>query len=132
MRRHMKHAASFVTYKNGRPLPFSWPDTREHIIGWYHNPPPWEQVRLVFTNCAIYVGDESAWTRIALDDITDYELPRPKERASGVRIVTRDGIRFVRIAGRSGKGAEFIDAFALVGLLHAYLRAMHHERRGPS
>jgi hypothetical protein len=122
IRRQLRHAEAFVEGDGKRP-PFALDTEDERIVGWYNNPKPWDGTYVVFTTRAIQVSEGSSWMRIAFDDVVDYVLPSSKSDATGVRVVTRDGFRFIRFAGRSGPAGVHSDAFALVGLLHAFIGA---------
>lgn len=127
IRRHMKHAEAFVRHREQTSTCLALDVGAESVVGWYENHAPWEHTRIVFTEEAIYVFEAATRVRIGFDEIVGYELPESKTHSTGVRIRTKDGIRFVRIDGRSGPGGKFSDAFALVGLLHAFLGAIRNK-----
>ena len=127
IRRHMKHANTFMVHSEEHPATLALDVGTESVVGWYENPKPWEATRIVFTDGAIYVCEAATQIRIGFDEIVGYELPESKTVSTGVRIRTKDGFRFVRIGGRSGPGGKFSDAFALVGLLHAFLGAIRNK-----
>jgi len=101
-------------------IPF---DAEEQLVGWYRNPSPWEESWVVFTDTAIYHGFPDRWDRIPFREVAHCEVPESKSDSTGVRLRTKDGIRFVRIAGRSGPQGRFSDAFMLVNLLRIVVRA---------
>ena len=129
IRRHMKQTERFTVCSAEQPLPFSLDVGSERVVGWYDNPEPWKGRRVVFTDGAIYVVDEAALMRIGFDEMTEYELPASKTESTGVRIRTKDGFRFVRIAGRSGPDGKFSDAFTLVQLVRAFLGAVRNKAK---
>ncbi|XXT14322.1 hypothetical protein WME94_29145 [Sorangium sp. So ce429] len=114
--RHLKHAEAYVCME-GEALPVEFDCKGEDVVGWYRNPPPFENDYVVFTTVAVHAWSANGWIRVPFDEIVHYEVPDSKEDSSGVRIRTRDGIRFIRFAGRSGPDGKFSDAFSLVGLL---------------
>jgi hypothetical protein len=96
------------------------------VIGWYRNPPPWEHNVIVFTSRAFYVTDGENIERIALSDVVDYETPKSKADVTGVRVMTKDGFRFVRIAGNFGPEGNQKDAYSFIMILHV----LAHLNRG--
>src|SRR5437868_5683280 len=101
VRRHMKHTSpgAFTVFDGTREPPVQLAlASNEAIVGWYQNPPPWEHSLLVFTSEAFYVVDDERIDRIAIRDIVGYEDPGSKTDVTGVRILTKDGFRFVRVA----------------------------------
>ena len=129
IRRHMKHASAFIRRREEHPAPFTVDVGTDSVVGWYENPKPREHTRIVFTDGAIYVCEAATQRRIGFDEIVGYELPESKTDSTGVRIRTEDGFQFVRIGGRSGPAGKFSDAFALVGLLHAFLGATRNKAK---
>ena len=122
VRRHLSHVESFA--RGGlADLPFTFDAQGEEMVGWYNNPRPWHGDRVVFTAKAIWYAGPQGWTRVPFDAVVEYEMPASKTDAPGVRFRTEDSIHFVRFAGRSGPGGRYSDAFALVGILHAVVRA---------
>jgi hypothetical protein len=99
------------------PLPLSL-DPGEVLVGWYRNPPPWEATIVIFTSLAVYVAEDGRLTRTALEAIVDYQTPADKVSATGVRIRTADGFRFIRMAGRYGPDGKFGDVFNFINILH--------------
>lgn len=89
----------------------------ESIIGWYRNPPPWEHDVIVFTSKAIYLIDDERVDRIALSDVMDCEMPKSEEGVTGFRVITKDGFRFVRMAGRSGPHEDHTVAFSYIDIV---------------
>ncbi|WP_433927082.1 hypothetical protein AB3662_29095 [Sorangium cellulosum] len=114
--RHLKHAEAYVRWE-GQAIPVKFDCNGEEIVGWYRNPHPFDGEYVIFTTAAVYAWYVNGWVRVPFDEIVHYEVPDSKEESSGVRIRTRDGIRFIRFAGRSGPDGRFSDAFSLVGLL---------------
>ena len=92
-------------------------DPGEEVVGWYRNPPPWAGTVVIFTSLAVYVGEDGHFTRTALQEIVDYELPKDKVGVMGVRIRSTDGFCFVRMAGRYGPLGKFGDVFNLIMIL---------------
>jgi hypothetical protein len=92
IRRHMKATGRYCEPTEEREPPCT-SEIRldESLLGWYRNPDPWQKCVLLFTDKAIYSVDEWPTTRIAIEDIIDYEFPKPKTDVTGVRIRTRDG-----------------------------------------
>lgn len=129
IRRHMKQADSFTVCQEEESPPFALDVGVERIVGWYDNPEPWKCSRVIFTDGAIYVDDGSSVMRVGFNEITGYELPASKTDSTGVRVRTKDGFRFVRIAGRSGPYGKFSDAFTFVQLVRAYLGATRNKAK---
>ncbi|SRR6266542_2852923 len=127
IRRHLKDAEAYVDARE-TPPPIQFDFKAEEVVGWYRNPPPWEEAYVAFTTSALYIFDGTQQTRVPFDDIMHYEVPESKDESTGVRLRTRDGIAFVRFAGRSGPLGKFSDAFALVGLLRAVV--LVNQRKG--
>jgi hypothetical protein len=96
-------------------------DAGEVMVGCYQNPPPWEQSQIIFTDVSLHVLDSEKSMKVRWSDIVDYEPPDPVGRPDGVRLQTRDGIRFVRIAGAYGPDGKFRDAFSLAMVLRSLL-----------
>jgi len=103
----------------------------ESAIGWYRNPPPWEHDLIVFTSEAIYLVTDDKVERVLLNDIVDYESPKSKENVQGLRVRTKDGFRFIRIAGSFGPNGNRKDAFSLGMVLLTLVRANYRARTGP-
>lgn len=102
-------------------LPAGVPQLGEPIVGLYRNPPPWEHTSIVFTLNAMYIVDSQNFERIAIDDIVDYEPPKSKTDVTGVRVLTRDGSRFVRVAGTFGPYGNRKDAFSFINMIRGLL-----------
>lgn len=116
IRRHLKSAERYVRIESD-PIPIEFDSQGEEVVGWYQNPPPFEDEYVVFTTAAVHARSPAGWVRVSFDEIVGYEAPESKEESSGVRIRTRSGTGFIRFAGRSGPGGKFSDAFSLAGLL---------------
>jgi hypothetical protein len=123
VRRHMKRTSpgSFVSVVDASMLPAGVIQPGESLVGLYRNPPPWEQTLIAFTDNALYIIDEQRSERIGVEDIVDYERPTSKTDVTGVRVLTRDGFRFVRVAGQFGPNGNQKDAFSFTMLLRALL-----------
>jgi hypothetical protein len=93
----------------------------EVVVGTYQNPSPWEQCQIVFTDVAMHLLDSEKRSEIRWSEIVDYETLDPSGNLDGVRLRTRDGIRFVRIAGAYGPDGKFRDAFNLAMVLRSLL-----------
>lgn len=100
------------------------PRSLQHLLpnGWYSNPPPWTPVILVFTTRAIVICEDDARIRIPFDDIVAFKMPTSVSEATGLRIRTRDGFCFVRMAGAYGPDNKFKDVFSLTRLLQVLTR----------
>jgi hypothetical protein len=138
VRRHMKRTGRFVVFDTGCPIPTPVHVSMlpgETMVGWYRNPPPWENCWVVFTSEAIYMVDETRVERLALSEIVDYEEPRSKVDATGVRVRTRHGFRFVRIAGCHGPGGQFKDVYNFIMAIRGLIPvdpAGTRERNSPT
>jgi hypothetical protein len=124
VRRHMKQTSGFMLFADGEVPPATLPLLeRESLIGWYRNPAPWENSLLVFTSSAIWTVDGAKAERIALKDIVGYEGPGSKDGVSGLRVVTKDGFRFMRVAGCHGPFGKYKDFIGLEMVLRAVLNS---------
>lgn len=116
----MKSAASFTFSQSKRGLPFVFDmEMGEELIGWYRNPPPFEQP-LIFTTHAIYGIEAGHVIKILWPDIFDYELPAAEGDFSGVKIRARTGAHFLRMAGGygiEGKGKDVFDFIEVLKVL---------------
>jgi hypothetical protein len=92
----------------------------ETAIGLYKNPSPWSDASILFTSNALYLLNSENIERLDVDDIIGYESP-PKTDVTGVRVLTRDGFRFVRVAGCFGPNGNRKDAFSFVMLVRALI-----------
>jgi hypothetical protein len=122
VRRHMKKTSghAFTVFDGVGPLPVELSlHPEEVVVGWYRNPPPWERYWIVFTSEAIYLVDEGQVDRIAVEDIVGYESPESKQDVTGVRVLTKDGFRFVRIAGCFGPNGNQRDAYSFIMVIRA-------------
>jgi hypothetical protein len=91
----------------------------ETIVGWYQNPVPWQESLVIFTSDAFYVADEDRTERIALADIVGYEDPTSKADVTGVRVLTKNGSQFVRVAGSFGPAGNRKDAYSFIMVVRA-------------
>jgi hypothetical protein len=122
VRRHMKRTSpgAFTRLEGGAAVPVELsPNPGETIIGWYRNPAPWQESLVVFTSEAFYVVEAGHTDRIAVADIVGYEDPKSKTDVTGVRILTKDGFRFVRIAGSFGPSGNQKDAYSFIMVVRA-------------
>jgi hypothetical protein len=134
VRRHMKRTSpnAFTVFDGWAELPAKLklaPD--ESVIGWYRNPPPWEHSLIIFTSAAFYVVDGQHIERIALSDVVDYETPKSKADVTGVRVMTKDGFRFVRIAGSFGPSGNQKDAYSFIMILHTLAHVNREQAAKP-
>lgn len=114
----MRETSAFTRWAPGLEAPVDIPrEDDEDWVGWYRNPPPWEDVVLLFSTRAIYVSEPSGVLRIPVHQVSGYDRLRKGDEVTGVRVVTSEGIRFVRIAGRYGPGDRYQDVFSLVRIL---------------
>lgn len=132
VRRHMKHTSpgAFTRYQDGDVLPVEV--TRgpgETFVGWYRNPAPWQDAFIVFTSESLYVIDGDRMGRIPLADIVGYEEPKSKTDVTGVRVLTKDGFHFVRIAGSFGPYGNQKDAYSFIMVLRALIPGEPEVRR---
>jgi hypothetical protein len=126
--RHMKQTGRFVEAATSGGLPFPVDLAESEVpIGAYSNPSPWANCGIVFTTEAIYAVEPSGTVRIGLSDIVGYEFPKSKQDVSGVRVLTADGFRFIRIAGSRGPHDRVKDAFDFIMLVGKI--AGHNERQ---
>ncbi|XYH92487.1 hypothetical protein ACMHYB_31990 [Sorangium sp. So ce1128] len=107
------------------PVPISLA-AGEVPVGWYRNPPPWEECVILFTSVAVYAADAGSVTKTSFEEIVDYETPKDKVSVTGVRIRTADGFHFVRMAGRYGPDGKFGDVFNLLMILQVLVRRNNH------
>ncbi len=100
LRRHMKPTGRYFEPRADLPAPpvMGLP-SGETVLGWYENPEPWQESLLIFTDNAIYSINGSEIVRIGIDEIVGYDMPSKTTDVTGVRVRTRDGFRFLRIAG---------------------------------
>ena len=120
VRRHMKRAApgAFTVFSENEDPPVKLSlAPEESLIGWYRNPPPWEHYLVVFTSEALYLVDGEQVERLAIKNIIGYARPRSKRDVTGVRVLTKDGFRFVRIAGHCGPEGNQRDAFSFISVI---------------
>jgi hypothetical protein len=128
IRRHLKACDRFTQPGEGKSLPSSLAAPEgEALVGWYSNPPPWEDDWLLFTDQAIHAYTRTEHVRIAWQNIIDYKTPSSKTNVNGVTLRTKDFERFIRVAGSHGANHEYRDAFSLTMLLNTLVN--HHRRR---
>jgi len=94
---------------------------RETVVGIYRNPAPWEGSQVVFTDDGLWLADSDQILKIQWSDIVDYETLDPNGNVDGVRLRTKDGIRFARIAGAYGPDLKFRDSFNFAMILRSLL-----------
>lgn len=125
VRRNMKHtsAGSFLSQtadlerlKGGLEL-----EEGEELVGLYRNPIPWAESLIVFSSMALYAVEGQRTLRIPLKEIIGYESPEEKGCVTGVRVLTKDGSRFVRVAGTFGPNGNRKDAFAFIMTLRGLI-----------
>lgn len=93
----------------------------EEVVGCYRNPPPWEDCVLVFTTRALLSIQAKQREGIELDDIVGYEEPRSKVDVTGIRVLTKTGFQFIRIAGQGGAHEQYRDAYRLIMMIRAIM-----------
>ena len=124
VRRHMKRTSpgAFTRYEEAGAPPLEVAlSPGETVVGWYRNPTPWEDALIIFTSEAFYVVDGGRVDRVAVADIIGYEDPKSKTDVTGVRVLTRDGFRFVRIAGSFGPSGNRKDAYSFIMVVRALI-----------
>ena len=72
---------------------------------------------IVFTSQALHLINNARVDRIALSDVMDCEIPTSEEGVTGFRVITKDGFRFVRMAGRSGPHEDHTVAFSYIDIV---------------
>jgi hypothetical protein len=123
VRRYMKRTSpgAFTAFEGVSEVPASVAlAPGETAIGLYRNPSPWRDSSILFTSTALYLLNSENTERLGVDDIIGYESP-PKTDVTGVRVLTRDGFRFVRVAGCFGPNGNRKDAFSFVMLVRALI-----------
>jgi hypothetical protein len=128
VRRYMKFTANYHAMdeeglQEGIPIPDL--EEGESLLGWYQNPAPHQEHVLFFTSTSIIARDPNQTTRVRAEDIVNYHAPASKTEATGVHLETKEGPRFIRIAGHHSSGSS--DAFCLVPLVHAMLGPSRRE-----
>lgn len=119
VRRHMKRTGRFITFEEAQTAPVAMP-AEERIIGWYKNPPPWENELVLFTWSAIWISDGFRLVRLPIDELAGYQEPTSKADLVGVSVRMRGGdTHFVRVGGtRDGNVKDAFDfIMALRGLI---------------
>ena len=127
VRRYMKHTSpgSFTRFVPGLecPVPLVL-ETNEELVGWYRNPAPFETSIVVFTSNALVLSNDRRIDRIGISEIVACEPPASKTDATGLRIRTRIGFRFVRIAGSFGPAGNQKDVFSFFSVMRAVVRSI--------
>jgi hypothetical protein len=120
----MKATSGFTAAGNAEKPPFdiSLVDGEE-LIGWYRNPPPWDDSWMLFTSTAIWTIERERKERIELREIVSYQSPTEPTDVTGLRVCTKDGFRFLRAAGCYGPGGKYKDFLALMMVLRAVIRS---------
>ena len=124
VRRHMKRTSpgAFTVLEHAEALPIELlMGPGESAVGWYRNPPPWERYLVIFTSEALYLSEGERVERIPIADIVGYESPGSKTDVTGVRVLTNDGFRFVRVAGCFGPGGNQKDAYSFIMVVRALI-----------
>ena len=124
VRRHMKRTSpgAFTDQQAGGEVPTKLSlAADETIVGWYRNPAPWQQNLIIFTSEAFYVVDGERTDRIAIADIVGCEDPKSKADVTGLRVLTKDGFRFVRVAGSFGPSGNQKDAYSFLMVVRALI-----------
>ena len=124
VRRHMKRTSpgAFTPSDHKEQLPVALSLTNdESVIGWYRNPPPWETCLIVFTSEAFYIIDAEHVDRVTWDSLVGYENPESKADVTGIRVLTNDGFRFVRVAGSFGPHGHQKDAYSFLMIVRALI-----------
>jgi hypothetical protein len=93
----------------------------EILVGRYRNPRPWEDCWVIFTSKSIYLVDEARVDRIPIEEIVGYESPGSKSDVTGVRVLTKGGFRFVRIAGCFGPNGNQKDAYSFIMVIRGLI-----------
>ena len=123
VRRHMKRTSegSFTLLGGSTEVPVRLQlDSDEVVIGWYRNPSPWEDTVIVFTSHALHLAERERVDRLPIIEMVGYESPNSKV-ATGLRVLTREGFRFVRIAGCFGPHGDRKDLFSFLMVLRALI-----------
>jgi hypothetical protein len=127
VRRHMKDTSdgAFTVLDGVGELPAKLSLVPgETLVGSYRNPPPWEHCWIVFASESIYLVDEHRAERISIGDIVGYESPGSKSDVTGVRVLTKHGFRFVRVAGCFGPNGNQKDAYSFIMVIRALIPGM--------
>jgi len=118
VRRNMKHVSQGAFSSSSddlEPLKDTLPlEDGEELVGLYRNPMPWADTRVVFSTKALYTIEGQDVARVPLHEIIGYESPKSKVEVTGVRVLTNDGFRFVRVAGSFGPNGNRKDAFSFI------------------
>ena len=124
VRRNMKRTSdgAFTVFDGNGPLPLELSlASGESVVGWYQNPVPWERYLIVFTSEALYLADDGRIDRVAIKALVGYESPNSKAEVTGVRVLTTDGFRFVRVAGSFGPNGNQKDAYSFIMVVRALI-----------
>jgi len=122
VRRHMRDTGAFTPAESTMHAPVVVNlDLGEELIGWYRNPPPWEQEFVLFTTDAIICADTMGTVRIPISRIVDYDTPTKEPAPTQLWVRTRDETYRIRIAGSHGPQNRFKDIFSLTMLIQALI-----------
>jgi hypothetical protein len=128
VRRHLKATGKYQEAKlGGTPPRLDGLVDEETLWGWYTNPPPHSDCKLVFTSAAIYALEGEASERLPLDDIEDCVSPTSKQGLAGLTVVVNGRSHFLRVFGSYGEG-EISDAFALYQVMYRVVSANRRRR----
>jgi hypothetical protein len=142
LRRNLSSTGRYFEAKDGKDCPIiTHIAAGEELTGWYENPEPWQDTFLAFTQQAMYAVKAGNVARIELADVMGFERPAKSLDVMGVGVKTRDGVRFLRVAGThkaQGRHAEalerigggdklFSNAWAFVQVIHI-LAGVNAER----
>lgn len=122
VRRYMKYTDNYHDVRSRRTADTSRLPTLEEgeeLVGWYQNPEPYEGSVLYFTSTSIISQEPEQTSRVRAEDIVGFDVPDSKTEALGVHLQTKEGQRFIRIAGHHGR--SYSDAFCLIPLVHAMI-----------
>lgn len=125
VRRNMKHTSDGAFLSSSEDLEpvrdLLVLEEGEGLVGLYRNPTPWADVRVAFSTKALYLIEGRDVVRISLSEIIGYESPKSKVEVTGVRVLTNDGFRFVRVAGSFGPNGNRKDVFSFIMTLRGLI-----------
>jgi hypothetical protein len=130
IKRHLKHSKCF-TASGGLGTHAEWPklDPDEILVGIYRNPSAVSPDEIAFTTKGLHVREGPREFEIPFADLLSFDVPDSKTTASGVRVTSSEGSYFVRLTGTYGPNGKYRDAFSLVSILNAVLRAREEGKR---